>query len=108
MKDIMSWYKASEKRKCEVCGKFHRHMKQYTHYFDTMDGGDYISFEQCWVCETKTFISHYYRTVKSKIKPMSKEARKIWKKYRKTWSKYDTPEELKTKKQQIKIMFAKD
>ena len=29
-------------------------------------------------------------------------------KYRKTWSKYDTPEELKTKKQQIKIMFAKD
>lgn len=63
------------KWKCDDCGKDRRLRFCTAHYFYTLDGYDYMSWDTCWKCRLKDEL----RAIKYKVKCSIKSIIKTWK-----------------------------
>lgn len=78
-------------RKCDECGRQHHIGKQYSYHFMTMDGGDSISQDICWLCDVKgsiygakTAVKRFFKRIAfvadlASMKPSLRRVRKYWK-----------------------------
>lgn len=74
---------------CDYCGKTRRYSKTYGYGFQTMDGGDYVEQESCWLCELKGWLhKHPKAAVKKMASAKSFCAELRWVLKRKKVTKY--------------------
>ena len=56
--DSRRWYNYGEEgEKCETCGEYAPRLRVDTHYFYTLDGWNYMSYQQCEKCVKKEIAS---------------------------------------------------
>ena len=72
--DYVKWEYSKYVSKCDSCGKERRLLLKSAHYFYTLDGYDYMNYDECWVCRLK---SKMY-TIKYKIKKKIEVAKDAW------------------------------
>lgn len=54
--------------RCDSCGKERHLLLKSAHYFYTLDGYDYMSYDECWVCRLKSKMWSIKHKIKKKIK----------------------------------------
>jgi len=72
--DYVKWEFDRYKGKCDSCGKERHLLLKSAHYFYTLDGYDYMNYDECWVCRLKGKIG----SIKYKIKKEITIARDAW------------------------------
>ena len=68
--DYVKWERSKYKSKCDSCGKERKLLLRSAHYFHTLDGYDYMSYDECWICRCKTKIGSIKNRIKKEIKTM--------------------------------------
>lgn len=66
--DYVKWELSRYKGKCDSCGKERHLLLRSAHYFYTLDGYDYMSHDECWVCRLKSKMWSIRHKLKKKIK----------------------------------------
>ena len=72
--DYVKWEYDRHKGRCDSCGKERILLLKSAHYFHTLDGYDYMNYDECWVCRLK---SKMY-TIKYKIKKKIEVVQEAW------------------------------
>lgn len=62
--DYVKWDFSKYKGKCDSCGKERHLLLRSAHYFYTLDGYDYMNYDECWVCRLNAKVW----SVKQKVK----------------------------------------
>ena len=78
--DYAKWEHDRYKSRCDSCGKERHLLLKSAHYFYTLDGYDYMNYDECWVCRLK---SKMY-TIKYKIKKKIEIVQDAWELSRKS------------------------
>ena len=66
--DYVKWELDRYKGRCDSCGKERHLLLKSAHYFYTLDGYDYMNYDECWVCRFKSKIWSIRHKIKKKIK----------------------------------------
>ena len=66
--DYVKWEFSRYKGRCESCGKERHLLLRSAHYFYTLDGYDYMNYDECWVCRLKAKVWSIRHKLKKKIK----------------------------------------
>ena len=72
--DYVRWEHSKYVSKCDSCGKERRLLLRSAHYFYTLDGYDYMSYDECWMCRLKSKLYSIKYKIKKEIKVV-KDAR---------------------------------
>ena len=64
----VKWEFDKYKGRCDSCGKERHLLLKAAQYFYTLDGYDYMNYDECWVCRLKSKISSIKYKIKKKIK----------------------------------------
>ena len=72
--DYVRWEYDRYKGRCDSCGKERILLLKSAHYFHTLDGYDYMNYDECWMCRLK---SKMY-TIKYKIKKKIEVVQEAW------------------------------
>ena len=72
--DYVKWDFSRYTCKCDSCEKERHLLLRSAHHFYTLDGYDYMNYDECWVCRLK---SKMY-TIKYKIKKKIKIVKDAW------------------------------
>ena len=84
--DYAKWELSRYKSRCDSCGKERHLVFRSTSYFHTLDGYDYMSYTDCWVCRLENKVWSIKHRLKKRIKAF-KTALELYKISRKhTWS----------------------
>ena len=67
-KDYAKWDFSRYKCRCDSCGKERHLLLRSAHYFYTLDGYDYMSYDECWVCRLQGKMWSIRHKLKKKIK----------------------------------------
>ncbi len=51
--DYVKWDYSRYTCKCDSCGKERHLLLKSAHYFYTLDGYDYMNYDECWKCRLK-------------------------------------------------------
>ena len=70
----VKWEHSRYTSKCDSCGKERHLLLRSTHYFYTLDGYDYMGYDECWVCRLQGKIG----SIKHKIKKRIQIAKDAW------------------------------
>ena len=73
-RDSVKWERSKHKCRCDSCGKERRLLLKSAHYFYTLDGYDYMSYDECWVCRLQGKIG----SIKHKIKKQIQIVKDAW------------------------------
>ena len=65
--DYVKWEFDRYKSKCDSCGKERHLLLKSASYFHTLDGYDYMNYDECWVCRLKGKINSIKYKMKKKI-----------------------------------------
>lgn len=52
--DYVKWELSRYACKCDSCGKERHLLLKSAHHFYTLDGYDYMNYDECWVCRLKS------------------------------------------------------
>ena len=66
--DYAKWDLSIYKGRCESCGKKRHLLLRSAHYFYTLDGYDYMGYDECWVCRLQGKVWSIRHKIKKKIK----------------------------------------
>jgi hypothetical protein len=66
--DYTKWELNRYKCRCDSCGKERHLLLRSAHYFYTLDGYDYMNYDECWVCRLKGKMYTIKYKLKKKIK----------------------------------------
>jgi hypothetical protein len=66
--DYIKWEFSRYKSRCDSCGKKRHLLLRSAHYFYTLDGYDYMNYDECWVCRLKSKVWSIKHRFKKKIK----------------------------------------
>lgn len=66
--DSVKWKFDIYKSRCHSCGKERRLLLKSISYFYTLDGYDYMDYDECWVCRLKGKIESAKYKIKKRIK----------------------------------------
>ena len=70
----VEWSFSKHASKCDSCGKESHLLLKSTSYFYTLDGYDYIGYDECWKCRLKEKVW----SIKNKIKREVKIIKDAW------------------------------
>ena len=65
--DSVKWEFDRYKGRCDSCGKERHLLLKSVSYFYTLDGYDYMSYDECWACRLKSKIYSIKYKLKKKI-----------------------------------------
>ena len=65
--DYVKWEYSRYTCKCDSCGKERRLLLKSAHYFYTLDGYDYMDYDECWLCRLKSKLWSIKHRIKKKI-----------------------------------------
>jgi hypothetical protein len=65
--DSVKWKYDRYKSKCDSCGKERHLLLKSVSYFYTLDGYDYMNYDECWVCRLKSRVWSIKYKLKKKI-----------------------------------------
>ena len=74
-RNSVKWEHSKYKCRCDSCGKERHLLLKSTHYFYTLDGYDYMGYDECLVCRLQGKIG----SIKHKIKKQINIAKDAWK-----------------------------
>lgn len=66
--DYLKWEYSKYAGRCDSCGKERHLLLRSAHYFYTLDGYDYMNYDECWVCRLKGKMWCMKHKLKKKIK----------------------------------------
>lgn len=66
--DSVQWELGKYASRCNSCGKERRLLLRSKSYFYTLDGYDYMDYDECWVCHLKGKLWSIKNKIKKKIK----------------------------------------
>jgi hypothetical protein len=66
--DYVKWDLSIHKGRCDSCGKERHLLLRSAHYFYTLDGYDYMSYDECLVCRLQGKVWGIRHKLKKKIK----------------------------------------
>lgn len=66
--DYVKWEFSKYTGRCDSCGKERHLLLRSAHYFYTLDGYDYMNYDECWVCRLKGKMYTFKYKIKKKIK----------------------------------------
>lgn len=66
--DYAKWKLSGYASRCDSCGKERHLVFRSKHYFYTLDGYDYMSYTDCWVCRMENKVWSIKNKLKKKIK----------------------------------------
>lgn len=67
-----------DKCHCDTCGKYRGLINwTYTQWFKTLDGGDNMSLDECWVCKISGLVRAVRYSIKRRIKVI-KTTHELW------------------------------
>ena len=66
--DYVKWELSKCACKCDSCGKERRLLLRSVHHFHTLDGYDYMDYNECWKCRLKGKIWSIKRRTIKRIK----------------------------------------
>jgi hypothetical protein len=66
--DYVKWEYDRYVSKCDSCGKERHLLLKSAHYFYTLDGYDYMNYDECWVCRLKSKVWNIKHKITKKIK----------------------------------------
>ena len=72
--DYVKWSFDKYRSRCDSCGKERHLLLKSAHYFYTLDGYDYMNYDECLVCRLKTKIW----SIRHKIKKKFEIAKDAW------------------------------
>jgi hypothetical protein len=73
--DYVKWERSKYTCKCDSCGKERHLLLRSAHYFYTLDGYDYMDYNECWKCKLKCKVW----SIKYKIKKEIQIVKDAWK-----------------------------
>lgn len=65
--DYVRWELSRYTSRCDSCGKERRLLLRSAHYFYTLDGYDYMNYDECLVCRLKGKIGSIKYKIKKKV-----------------------------------------
>lgn len=65
--DYVKWEFSKYTSRCDSCGKERHLLLKSAHYFYTLDGYDYMNYDECWVCRLKSKIWNIKHKLKKRI-----------------------------------------
>ena len=76
--DYVKWEYSRYTCKCDSCGKERHLLLRSAHYFYTLDGYDYMDYNECWKCRLKSKIWSIKHKIKKKIKRKIEIIKEAW------------------------------
>lgn len=67
-RNSVDWEFSKYKSRCDSCGKERHLLLRSAHYFYTLDGYDYMNYDECWVCRMKSKVWSIKHKIKKRIK----------------------------------------
>lgn len=65
--DYVKWDFSKYACKCDSCGKERHLLLKSAHHFYTLDGYDYMNYDECWVCRLKCKVWSIKHKIKKEI-----------------------------------------
>ena len=72
--DYVKWSHSRYASKCDSCGKERHLLLRSAHHFYTLDGYDYMNYDECWVCRLQGKVG----SIKYKIKKRIQIVKDAW------------------------------
>ena len=66
--DYVRWENSRYTSRCDSCGKERHLLLRSAHHFYTLDGYDYMNYDECWVCRLKSKVWNIKYKITKKIK----------------------------------------
>ena len=76
--DYAKWEFSRFTSRCDNCGKERHLLLRSAHYFHTLDGYDYMSYDECLVCRLESKMYSVKYRIKKRIKKEIKVVRDAW------------------------------
>ena len=76
--DYIKWEHSRYACKCDSCGKERHLLLRSAHHFYTLDGYDYMDYNECWVCHLKGKVWSIKHKIKKKIEKEIDIAKCAW------------------------------
>ena len=65
--NYVKWEYSKYTSRCDSCGNERHLLLRSAHYFYTLDGYDYMNYDECWVCRLKDKVWSIKHKLKKKI-----------------------------------------
>ena len=76
--DYVKWELSRYACKCDSCGKERHLLLRSAHHFYTLDGYDYMNYDECWKCRLKYKMWSIKNKINKKIKKEIEIVKDAW------------------------------